>query len=324
MLQLARATRALYYPEFLPDAQRPAGLPWASMSPEARGLSESFGTIRYGNLAEVLLYDARRTLTLAGPTAVLLDPEVETWLNARAASTDVEHLVHAPSLPPGWSSGKWCDWYPDLLGKDGELTTRDSKPYWQPGWLAQHDRIITALAAMKARAPLMVGGDLHAVAAGQIRRSGLHDFSKIPSPRWSPGRSVRIRVAGPLTRAALRRKCRIISKCASTSRQSSSTDSRCSTFSLAACSYSSSIGIAAHSPSRTSMSCVRFISWIFGGVVDAVAPKLRVDERKRRRCTRTGLQIVCMHKGVGGRRKQSAIVYCDDGGRCTSRARVRR
>ena len=136
MLQLARATRAMYYPEFLPDAQRPAGLPWASISPDARGVSESFGTIRYGNLAEILLYDARRTLTLAGPSAVLVDPEVETWLNARAASDDVQHLVHAPSLPPGWSSGKWCDWYPDLLGKDGELTTVDSKPYWQPGWLA--------------------------------------------------------------------------------------------------------------------------------------------------------------------------------------------
>ena len=180
MLQLARATRAMYYPEFLPDAQRPAGLPWASMSPDARGLSESFGTIRYGNLAEVLLYDARRTLTLAGPSAVLVDPEVETWLNARAASDDVEHLVHAPSLPPGWSSGKWCDWYPDLLGKDGELTTLDSKPYWQPGWLAQHDRILSALSAMKARAPLMIGGDLHAIAAGQIRRSGVHDLADNP------------------------------------------------------------------------------------------------------------------------------------------------
>ena len=29
-LQLARATQHLYYPEFLPDAQRPAGLPWSA------------------------------------------------------------------------------------------------------------------------------------------------------------------------------------------------------------------------------------------------------------------------------------------------------
>ena len=30
MLQLARATQRLYYPEFLPDAGRPANLPWSS------------------------------------------------------------------------------------------------------------------------------------------------------------------------------------------------------------------------------------------------------------------------------------------------------
>ena len=33
---------------------------------------------------------------------------------------------------------------------------------------------------MKARAPLMVGGDLHAIAAGQIRRSGVHDLADNP------------------------------------------------------------------------------------------------------------------------------------------------
>ena len=47
------------------------------------GLSESFGTLRYGRLAEVLLYDVRRTMTLAGPSAVFVDLEVEKWLLAR-------------------------------------------------------------------------------------------------------------------------------------------------------------------------------------------------------------------------------------------------
>ena len=104
----------------------------------------------------------------------------------------VEHLVHAPSLPPGWSSGKWCDWYPDRLGKDGELATLDSKPYWQPGWLAQHDRILSALSAMRARAPLMVGGDLHAIAADRSAAAACTTSLTIPSPRWSPGRSAPI------------------------------------------------------------------------------------------------------------------------------------
>ena len=52
MLQLARATQQMYYPEFLPDVGRPRGLPWSSAADRVSGVSESFGTIRYGRLAE--------------------------------------------------------------------------------------------------------------------------------------------------------------------------------------------------------------------------------------------------------------------------------
>ena len=55
MLQLARATQRLYYPEFLPDVTRPSGLPWSSSGDRNPGLSESFGTIRFGRLAEIVL-----------------------------------------------------------------------------------------------------------------------------------------------------------------------------------------------------------------------------------------------------------------------------
>ncbi|MCJ2049082.1 hypothetical protein [Methylobacterium sp. J-070] len=96
-------------------------------------MSESFGTLRYGRLAEVLIYDVRRTLTLAGPTAVFVAPEVEGWLKARAAARDVSHVVSVPSNPPGWSAGKWGEWYPDLLGPDGKLSVAKPKPYWQSG-----------------------------------------------------------------------------------------------------------------------------------------------------------------------------------------------
>ena len=162
-LQLARATQRLYYPEFLPDANRPPGLPWGSVGDGKEAVSESWGTIRYGRLAEVLLYDVRRTCTLAGPSAVYIDPEAERWLLARTAAPDVTHLVHAPSSPMGWSAGKWMEWYPDVLGADGKLTTAKPKPYWQSGWLKQHDRLVAAMAAMKGRIPLTVSGDLHAV-----------------------------------------------------------------------------------------------------------------------------------------------------------------
>jgi hypothetical protein len=180
MLRLARATQGLYYPEFLPDADRPLGLPSSSSGDRIPGISESFGTLRYGRLAEILLYDVRRTLTLAGPTAVFIDLEVEGWLHSRTSGTDAAHLVHAPSSPPGWSAGKWGDWYPDILGADGKLTTRVPKPYWQSGWLAQHDRLMVSIGSMPGRAPLVVSGDLHAIAIGRMLRAGTHDFQSRP------------------------------------------------------------------------------------------------------------------------------------------------
>ena len=180
MLQMGRATQRMYYPEFLPDGGRPRGLAWSSMADRFDGVSESFGTIRYGNLAEVLLYDIRRTATLAGPSGVYIDPQAEKWLAARMGATEVAHVVHAPSNPPGWSAGKWGEWYPDVLGPDKKLTTKIPKPYWQPGWLKQHDRLMTGMSQMKNRAPLVVSGDMHSIALGKMLRSGPNDFSRNP------------------------------------------------------------------------------------------------------------------------------------------------
>jgi len=178
-LQLARATQQLYYPEFLPEANRPFGLPWSSSS-DRGDLSESFGTIRYGSLAEVLLYDVRRTMTL-GPTAVFVDLNVEEWLLARTTSPGVRHVVHAPSNPMGWSAGKWGEWYPDILDRAaGALTTAVPKPHWQDGWLRQHDRLVDAMSGMRARSPLVISGDLHAIGAGTMRRSGTLDLAANP------------------------------------------------------------------------------------------------------------------------------------------------
>ena len=171
-LQLARATQQLYYPEFLPDPRRPPGLPWSGTS--GRGdLSESFGTVRYSDLAEVLLYDVRRTMSLGGPNAVFVDTQAERWLLERTRATGVRHLVHAPSNPFGWSAGKWGEWYPDVLDRErGELTTASEKPYWQGGWLRQHDRLVQAVGGQTERVPLIISGDLHAIGVGRIHRAG--------------------------------------------------------------------------------------------------------------------------------------------------------
>jgi hypothetical protein len=72
------------------------------------------------------------------------------------------------------------EWYPDVLGRDGKLTANEPKPYWQPGWLKQHDRLMQAIAGMKGRAPLVISGDLHAIGIGRMLRSGKLDFRDNP------------------------------------------------------------------------------------------------------------------------------------------------
>jgi len=177
-LELARATQRMYYPEFLPDSTRPAGLPWGAVGESS--VSESWGTLRYGRLAEILLYDVRRTCTLAGSSAVFIDSQVERWLTERTRAGEVTHLVHAPSNPFGWTAGKWMEWYPDVLDEGGTLTAVKPKPYWQSGWMAQHDRLIAAMAAMPRRIPLVVSGDLHAIGIGKILRSGNAPMERTP------------------------------------------------------------------------------------------------------------------------------------------------
>jgi hypothetical protein len=96
------------------------------------------------------------------------------------ASTDVTHLVHAPSNPFGWSAGKWMEWYPDVLNDEGKLTVAKPKPYWQSGWLKQHDRLLASMTAMKGRIPLTISGDLHAIGIGKILRADKLDLHANP------------------------------------------------------------------------------------------------------------------------------------------------
>ncbi len=180
MLQLGRGTRSLYFPEFLPDAERPLGLPGASAPDKPRDTGESFGTIRYGDLAEVALFDCRRFLSLAGPNAWVVPPEAEDWLKARAADSRTGHFMNLSSMPPVFSAGKWGDWYPDILGPDGKLTTKIHKPYYQEGWLKQHDRLMRTLSEMKGRVPIWISGDMHAHGEARLLRGGTVDLSKNP------------------------------------------------------------------------------------------------------------------------------------------------
>jgi hypothetical protein len=179
MMAAGRASQHLYYPEFLPDPMRPLGLASASAADRPARVSESYGTLRYGRLAEVLMYDCRRHLTMHGPSAVFVPPEVEAWLKDRMARPDTAHVINIPSTPPGWSAGKWGEWYADMEA-DGGVTTAKPKPYWQPGWRAQHDRLLQAASAMRGRIPLFISGDLHAIGETRISATGGMDLKQNP------------------------------------------------------------------------------------------------------------------------------------------------
>jgi len=168
----AELTQRLYYPEFLPDANRPAWLPGSTIPGLAEGTNGCFGTLRYGRLLEAVLYDCRRHLDNKGRHARVVPRWVEEWLIARTRAEDTAQFMHVPSLPFGYSSGKLGDWYPDTLDeRTGRLALGPPKDGWQSGWQAQHQRLITALGDQQRRAGLIVQGDFHASAAGRIVRS---------------------------------------------------------------------------------------------------------------------------------------------------------
>ena len=179
MIRAARASQRLFYPEFLPDSERPLGLPSASMADRPPGVGEAFGTLRYGRLLEVLLYDCRRHQTIKGDLGTLVPEQAEKWLLRRMADPKVGNLVQVPSLPLGWTAGKWGEWYPDILAEDGTLGLSRAKDFWQQGWLLQHDRLLKAASAME-RSPIFLNGDLHSIAEATIYSSGDLDLSANP------------------------------------------------------------------------------------------------------------------------------------------------
>ena len=179
-LELARAVQKLYTPEFLPDEKRPLDLPGSSAGDRVEGASEAFGTLRYGRLAEFLMYDCRRFLTLDGQAGQFIPQETERWLYDRTTSQEVKHTFHVPSTPFGWSAGKWGEWYADILGPDRRLRDDLEKPYWQQGWKLQHDRILQKMHEAKHKKAIMISGDLHAFASGRIYRNENLDYSTNP------------------------------------------------------------------------------------------------------------------------------------------------
>ncbi|NYT42967.1 hypothetical protein HZY97_19490 [Sphingomonas sp. R-74633] len=174
----AEQTQHMYYPEFLPDANRPAWLPGGDKAGLPPGTNMCFGTLRYGALVEAVFYDCRRYVNYKGDHAMIVPQWVEDWLIARTAAEDTTHFFHVPSLPFAYSSGKLGDWYPDFLDKEsGQMVLHKAKAGWQRGWFGQHQRLIAAMAAQTKRVPVIIQGDFHATAAGSMYRSG--EFNRL-------------------------------------------------------------------------------------------------------------------------------------------------
>jgi hypothetical protein len=181
---LRDALQSLYLPEFIAAPDVRAALPGIFEEAGVR-LSRNFGEFRAGTLVRGLLYDCGGHLSLDGRGG-LVPASVEAWLTRRTREEDTAHLLHVPSHPPGWTAGKWREWYPDYLPSSGSRlapvgqTASGGKYLWQPGWWEQHQRLLGALSAQERRPALVVSGDLHALGVLELQRSGELDLRANP------------------------------------------------------------------------------------------------------------------------------------------------
>ena len=173
----ARSTQLLYYPEFLSASNRSLDLP--DYIDNEKKFSTSFGSINYGNLAEINLFDCVRFCDLKGDDAHLVPPKAEEWLIERTDSTKAKWHIQVPSTPMSYTAGKWSEWYPDILSKEGILTTDIGKYLWQKGWWNQHQRLLSAW-SKAPRKPIIFQGDLHMASFGTIEKSGNLDLANNP------------------------------------------------------------------------------------------------------------------------------------------------
>ncbi|MBD3197287.1 MAG: hypothetical protein GF317_19690 [Candidatus Lokiarchaeota archaeon] len=190
LMELGRTAQKMYLPEFLPDSNRPIDLPDTNLPNNFENTSECFGTLRYGNLVEGLLYDVRRYVTgdylnVSAVNASFIPDKAEQWLKNRMESEDTDYIINISPISYGWSAGKWLSWYPDVKTKiNGQpaLTTDIEKYAWQEGWFKQHNRILNYSYNMENATDLFLCGDMHTQTAGFIKESGDLNFTDNPVP----------------------------------------------------------------------------------------------------------------------------------------------
>jgi len=168
----------LFYPPLL---DTPQGKP-----------KRKIGKIRYGNLFEGLLADCAGDMSLGGDQAKLVSEENENWILSRFKDSSAKHLAFIPSHPFGYTAGKWREWYPDVVasenedgivvnellsGKKGKLTVKAQKYLWQKGWFLQHQNFLKGI-SKRVNSSFTFSGDIHAIAANEILKSGSYFLTK--------------------------------------------------------------------------------------------------------------------------------------------------
>ena len=178
MMAAGRASQHLYYPEFLPDPMRPLGL--ASAAAPDRPPAFRRVTARSATGASPRCWStslpplSHIAWTERGVRAGRGRDLAEGSHGAAGCGACHQHSIHAAGLErrrvgasgtPAWRS-------------TAASRPASPSPYWQPGWRAQHDRLLQAASAMRGRIPLFVSGDLHAIGETRIAATSGIDLAE--------------------------------------------------------------------------------------------------------------------------------------------------
>ncbi|HVE49028.1 MAG TPA: alkaline phosphatase D family protein [Casimicrobiaceae bacterium] len=141
------------------------------------------GRYRCGDLLDITLLDTRQYRAhhacLSGPTASMLNDCPERHLSSRSLLGDAQERWFAQQMRE--STSHWSMIAQPTLMAEADRRGAPSDAYWMDGWdgyTASRTRLLDSLAMQRNRNALVIGGDVHAFWAADLRR----DFAATKSP----------------------------------------------------------------------------------------------------------------------------------------------
>jgi alkaline phosphatase D len=146
----------------------------ASMRPKGPNAT-IYGRFAFGDLAEICLLDTRQYRShhacLPGPSAATLVDCPERHLPARSLLGTTQEVWFAEQMRA--SAAQWSVVAQPTLVAEVDRKAGSEHGYWMDGWdgyTASRKRLLDALATQPNRNALVVGGDMHAFWATDLRR----------------------------------------------------------------------------------------------------------------------------------------------------------